>query len=321
MKKAIALAGLLLCSCSFRRHEIVFDEPGTLRVNEKYNACEFVKSVDGKMISNEMIQDGKIVVSDDLYISCNGSFSPEKIGEHLLEYMINGSQNESFSVNVVDDIAPEIAVKKESYEVEEGNDYFDINNEVSFSDNYDREFLHSLDHSIDINTVGEYEVIAYARDSSGNEAKKIIPVKVVEKQKEIETVYVHSSSSGANSPAVAGQNQPSSSTSHSNSEAEGHSSSGGSSSSDTSSSASPSAAPALPPAEAESAPSGISGVHSISVPVGTDFNSIYFQLSDISCSSSVSIDASEVNTSVPGSYTVYYYAADGSSASCTVSVY
>ena len=320
MKKAIVLAALLLCSCSFRRHEIVFDEPRTLRVNEKYNACEFVKSVDGTSISNEMIQDGKIVVKDDLYISCNSSLSPEKIGEHLLEYVINGSQSESLSVNVVDDIAPEIAVKKESYEVEEGNDYFDINNEVSFSDNYDREFLHSLDHSIDISTVGEYEVIAYARDSSGNEAKKVIPVKVVEKQKEIETVYVHSSSSGANSPAVTGQSQSSASAS-SSIETESHGSADSSSSSNASSSTSPSVGPASPPTESEPAPSGISGVHSVSVPVGTDFNSIYFQLSDISCSSSVSIDASEVNTSAPGSYTVYYYAADGSSASCTVSVY
>lgn len=313
MKKTLFLLLVLLTGCSLKRHALSFNSPGNLRVNESYNACSFVEKVDDIPVSKDMLQEGRIVVSERLFISCNSSFVAEKIGDHLLEYRINDSQSETFSVAVVDDIAPVISSKKDLYEVEEGNIYFDINNEVSFSDNYDEDFLHSLDHNINIDEAGEYEVKAYARDSSGNETRKTITVKVIEKEKEVETIYVNNPGSSASSSHTSTTvNQ-----SHSNPE-------NSSSSVQTQTSSEPAPSPSPNPAptpEPSPAQAGISGVHNISVPVGTDFNTLYFELSNISASSSVSIDASEVNTSAPGTYTVYYSAADGSSASCSVTVY
>ncbi len=311
MKKCVILATLLLCGCDLKTHELHFNSPGNIRVKDTYNACAFIGSIDDTPISKDMLQEGKIVVSEKLYVSCSSSFIPEKIGEHLLEYRINDRKTQTFTVNVVDDIPPVISSRKDEYEVEEGNAYFDINNEVSFSDNYDEEFLHSLDHSINIDEPGDYEVKAYAKDSSGNEARKTFLVKVVEKEKEIETVYVNS---GANPSGGNGHYSSSPSVQQPSSQA----ASAESPSQNTPNTSSPSPQPAPAPS---SSPAGISGVHDISVAVDTGMDTVYFLLSDISASSSVSIDVSEVNTSVPGTYTVYYSAADGSSASCTVTVY
>ena len=132
---------------------------------------------------------------------------------------------------------------------------------------------------------------------------------MIEKEKVVETVYVgggpandHSASSSLQSTPEQGA-QPSSPSSSGNQKPEN-------------SGSAPSPAPAPAPA-----PQGISGVHDISVAVGTSMDSVFFELSQISAPFAVTIDASEVNTSIPGSYSVYYLGADGSSTTATVTVY
>ena len=302
--KFLLLLFLLLSGCQSRRHKLLIEVPETIRVNETINACAFVKSVDGIQVEPGMQQGDQIVADGKIIIGCSSSLTLSELGDYLLEYQIDERQTEAVTVKVIDDLAPEIKVSQKEYEVEEGNEYFDIANEVSFSDNYDKEFLHSIDHDIDISKPGDYRVSIYARDSSGNETRKSVLVKVVEKEKIVETIYIQS---GGGNPGSQSGNQGS-----------------GTSSSETSINSNPdNLAPSpSPSAPAPSpSPSGISGVHNISVPVGTDFNTVYFELSQISASCSVSIDASEVNTSAPGSYTVYYSGSDGSSASAVVTVY
>ena len=302
--KFLLLLFLLLSGCQSRRHELLIEAPETIRVNETINACTFVKSVDGIQVEPGMQQGDQIVADEKIIIGCSSSLTPSELGDYLLEYQINERQTEAVTVKVIDDLAPEIKVSQKEYEVEEGNEYFNISNEVSFSDNYDKDFLHSIDHNIDIDKPGDYRVSIYARDSSGNETRKSVLVKVVEKEKIVKTIYIQS---GGGNPGSQSGNQGS-----------------GTSSSETSINSNPdNLAPSpSPSAPAPSpSPSGISGVHNISVPVGTDFNTVYFELSQISASCSVSIDASEVNTSAPGSYTVYYSGSDGSSASAVVTVY
>lgn len=303
--KFLLLLFLLLSGCQSKRHELLVEVPETIRVNETINACAFVKSVDGIQVEPGTQQGDQIIVNDRIIISCNSSLTPSELGDYLLEYQINERQTEGVTVKVIDDIAPEIKVSQEEYEVEEGNEYFDISNEVSFFDNYDKEFLHSIDHDIDINKPGDYRVSIYARDSSGNETRKSVLVKVVEKEKIVETVYIQSG--GGNSGSQSGT------------QSAGAPSSASDTDSQPNTPESPS--PSVPAPSPSPSPSGISGVHNISVPVGTDFNTVYFELSQISASCSVSIDASEVNTSAPGSYIVYYSGSDGSSASAVVTVY
>ena len=302
--KFLLLLFLLLSGCQSKRHELLIEAPETIRVNETINACAFVKSVDGIQVEPGMQQGDQIVADGKIIIGCSSSLTLSELGDYLLEYQINERQTEGVTVKVIDDLAPEIKVSQKEYEVEEGNEYFDIANEVSFSDNYDKEFLHSIDHDIDISKTGDYRVSIYAKDSSGNETRKSVLVKVVEKEKIIETVYIQG---GGGSSGSQSGNQGS-----------------GTSSSETITDSNPdNPAPSpSPSAPAPSpSPSGISGVHNISVPVGADFNTVYFELSQISASCLVSIDASEVNTSAPGSYTVYYSGSDGSSASAVVTVY
>lgn len=303
--KFLLLLFLLLSGCQSRRHELLIEAPETIRVNETINACAFVKSVDGIQVGPGMQQGDQIVADGKIIIGCSSSLTLSELGDYLLEYQINERQTEGVAVKVIDDLAPEIKVSQKEYEVEEGNEYFDISNEVSFSDNYDKEFLHSVDHDIDISKPGDYRVSIYARDSSGNETRKSVLVKVVEKEKIVETVYIQSG--GGNSGSQSGT------------QSAGAPSSASDTDSQPNTPESPS--PSVPAPSPSPSPSGISGVHNISVPVGTDFNTVYFELSQISASCSVSIDASEVNTSAPGSYTVYYSGSDGSSANAVVTVY
>lgn len=308
--RSVLLIVLFLAGCSDKRHELILNYPGNIRVNETVNACSFVKSVDGIKIEEGMQQGDRIVVSEKLVIGCNSALTPEKLGDYLLEYEINEKKAKTVTLKVIDDLPPIINVRQEEYEVEQGNEYFDIENEVSFSDNYDEKFLCSIDHNINIDETGDYTVRIYAKDSSGNESRKEVPVKVIEKEKIVETIYVSGSGSGHSSSSSSSVQTP----------ASAQTSSGASQQEEKPAAPAPSASPA-PEVAPTPSPSGISGVHDISVAVGTDFNSIYFQLSQISASCAVTIDASEVNTSVPGSYTVYYSGSDGSSASATVIVY
>ena len=188
--KFLLLLFLLLSGCQSRRHELLIEAPETIRVNETINACAFVKSVDGIQVEQRMQQGDQIIVNDRIIIGCSSSLTLSELGDYLLEYQIDERQTEGVTVKVIDDLAPEIKVSQKEYEVEEGNEYFDIANEVSFSDNYDKEFLHSIDHDIDISKPGDYRVSIYARDSSGNETRKSVLVKVVEKEKIVETVYI-----------------------------------------------------------------------------------------------------------------------------------
>ena len=271
--KFLLLLFLLLSGCQSRHHKLLIEAPETIRVNETINACAFVKSVDGIQVEPGMQQGDQIVADEKIIIGCSSSLTLSELGDYLLEYQINERQTEGVTVKVIDDLAPEIKVSQEEYEVEEGNEYFDISNEVSFSDNYDKEFLHSIDHNIDIDKPGEYKVSIYARDSSGNETRKSVLVKVVEKEKIVETVYIQSG--GGNSGSQSGTQ---------------------------------SAGAPFSTSDTDSQPN-------------TPESPSYFELSQISASCSVSIDASEVNTSAPGSYIVYYSGSDGSSASAVVTVY
>ena len=303
MKKVLVILCLMLvlsgCETAFKKanHQVKTIENIDLEVNEVYNTCEWIEKVDDTLITKEMIKDNKIIL-DGFDVTCDNNYLVENIGENKISYDIEGTP---FTMTLIakDTKAPTITAN-DSYEVEAGNDYFNIADLVIVNDNYDSK--DDLDITYDMGDFdptkeGEYKISIVAIDTSGNEASKNTTIKVIPKEKEVVKVEV---------PVYVGG---SGSNSSSSSKPSGSGSSGSSSGGSTSKPSQPSNDPY------------ISGVHDVSVPLGSSINEIVRQLSGIRASSSVTIDYSSVNTTAKGTYVVYYYGADGASAKATVTIY
>jgi len=155
-------------------------------------------------------------------------------------------------------------------------------------------------------TIGTYEVEILAVDSSKNTSRKNVVIDVIEKEKEIVEVPGKGSSSGTsnnnsnNSGSSGGSSSGSSSGGSSNNSSGG--STGGSNNTGNS----------QPFLETPG---------SITVGVNSSIDDLFFKLQQgLNSSGTVSITVSEVNLSVPGSYSAKYSTSDGLSASCTVIV-
>ena len=297
----ILLSTMMLYGCVVTGHTIEFTGD-KVQVNEAIDACLFIKSVDGIEITDDMRESNRIVL-DDGVLECS-PLKNNQLGNLEISYSYD-NQVYKYTVMVVDEEAPVINVLDE-YEVEVGNEYFDLENRVVFSDNYDKEMSKDIQGDFDINTPGTYDLKAIATDSSGNTTEKEFRVIVIEKDvpdPEVQIVekpvYVPSGPSQSGSETI---DTPSSNDGSSQGNSNTPSGSG---------------------SQGQSNPLGpfISGVKDLSVSVGTSLNDLVYMLGQgVSASSAITIDYSNVNLSVPGSYAVWYYGNDGATASCTVSV-
>lgn len=302
----LLISSLLVSGCSMQEHTLEYDEDTIVEVNKELDTCELIKSVDGVEITQSMREKGRIIL-DGGVLECQ-NLKSNKLGVQEITYTYD---NQVFKhiVEIVDTEAPLIVVQDE-YEVDVGNEYFDLDNRVVFSDNYDTDYYKEIIGDFDINTAGEYTLIAKAEDNSGNKNEKEFKVLVIEPEKpdpEVQVVekpvYIPSGPSSSGSQTV--EEPPS----NNDSEQESNNQGGGQSGGGTQNS--------------DTRPSGpfINGVKDITVAQGTSINDLIYMLgTGISASSSITIDYSNVNTSVPGSYAVFYYGSDGASASCTVNV-
>ncbi len=93
-----------------------------------------------------------------------------------------GSYPLSYTVNVVDEIAPTIKLKTDKdYVMKAGSKLEDIENWVTAIDNYDTnlKIKYSIEPELDVNTPGSYVVSIWAVDSSGNESTRVTRTIVV----------------------------------------------------------------------------------------------------------------------------------------------
>ena len=307
---------LLVSGCAAKNHEFVF-KTTKVPVNVELNSCSLIQSIDGVEITQSMIQDNKIVIGDKA-IKCS-DVKTNQIGQIEVTYDYDKQLYKQL-IDVVDEEAPVINVEDE-YEVEAGNEWFDLTNRVVFSDNYDKDYFKEITGDFDINTPGEYKLVAVAEDNSGNRTEKEFVVNVLDKETPTpevieKPVYVPSGPSNNGSSTIdddgkvnnSGGYDPSGSTQNG---------SGGTNYDD------PDIDDIGQSGIGNGSNSGpfISGTRDISVSVGTSLNDLIYQLGQgISSSSSITIDYSNVNLSVPGSYTVWYYSSDGVTKSVVVTV-
>ena len=270
----------------------------TVEVNSIKDSCScyLVKSVNGNPVKAEHIfQEANKIVIDKVEVNC-GDFDNSRLGTMTITFS-NKGKNYSMNIEVVDTIAPIILIDEDVYDVEEGNEYFNINNLFTVQDNYDNNVLVGITGHVDLNTIGTYQVLLAAKDSSGNTTEKSIIVNVVEKEKEIVTV----GGSGG------GNNNSGNNNNNNNSGNGGGNNSGGDNGNN---------------GTTTQTGVSISGVNDVRLPVGASVTDLQLKLSQITISGNgqVNIDFSAVNLSAPGSYTVYYTSDGKIIGQCTVYV-
>lgn len=298
----LLLIMIILQGCSTQK-DVQLEVLSVIEVNQYENTCELITTINDEEISEDNIIDNNITV-DDIKIICPDN-QLDLLGEQTLKYNVNGQYKE-FNVNIVDTTPPVLEIE-DLFEVEVDNIYFDLNNFIEASDNYDQEVQTTVDGFFDISRIGLYELRVIASDTTGNITSKNIEVNVIEKEKEVVVVtptpevnnsenYSNDYSSNSEStPTVAPTATPT---------------------------AVPTVAPTIAPTVAPTTSTPyINGVRTINIAIDSSIHDLTYSLqSGITSSSSYSIDYAEVNLSVPGTYTVYYYGSDGASASCSVIV-
>lgn len=137
---------------------------------------------------NTVIQ--KENITESIKILFNGvnveKLDTSKVGTYTITRMFVssgvGSYPLSYTVNVVDEIAPTIELKtNKDYVMKVGSKLEDIENWVTVSDNYDTnlKIKYSIEPELDVNTPGSYVVSIWAVDSSGNESTRVTRTIVV----------------------------------------------------------------------------------------------------------------------------------------------
>lgn len=223
----------------------------------------------------------------------NKDVNTHKIGTYKVRYKLKhlaGTSENILEVHVKDTTAPEINLTSSSVSITESEKgSFNAASYISsVKDNYDKN-LKADDVKIDSIKWSSSTKITYrVKDSSGNEGTKELTVTISAKP-------TPSSSSSSNSSS--GSSRSSSSSSRSSGGYSSRSSGGGGG-------------------------AYISGVHNVSVPVGTSFSSLSSQLmSGVHGSGYISVSFSSVNLTNPGSYPVTFSSSDGVTRTATVTVY
>ena len=250
----------------------------------------------------------------------------DNVGTYTVEYVAtNNYKNvkKSLKVNVIDGVAPTITLTQSEIKLVRNKD--EENQEVDLSSYIDK-IEDNIDSDIEP-SISEFswdedeQFITYTvTDSAGNESTVELKVVIEDKVEcgknavyddETNTCSCKSGYTGDAYKACSLKQSSSSSTNNSSSSSSSNSSSNNGNTSGGNTQPSPSV---------DNSPF-ISGVHPVTVSVDTDINDVIALLnSGVSSSSTYSINVFEVNTSVAGTYTVYFSGYDGASASTTVTV-
>lgn len=183
----MTLSFIMLISCyvyhnyyTYKSIKVVVttDTPSVEYGSANYNVKEFIKEVEGNIIS----------VKQDIDIN--------KLGEQevILEVQKDNVVKEvPIIVTVVDSIAPIIKVKEEKVTITQGDDYNledniesvmdDIDGDINISSEEIKEdsvYYYSINYNDDINSVGDHEITINAVDKSGNASTFTFTLEVVE---------------------------------------------------------------------------------------------------------------------------------------------
>lgn len=186
MKKNLVLviAFLVLSACDFNSTYEIQLLKDTIEYNEKsVDICQYIKSINDIEVRDFNRDKGKIEEAD--YSVICPSVTVTELGKQEVVINVN-SIDVNVNFRIEDTTAPEIIVEKKSFQVEKGNEYFDIKKLITVIDNYDSKPMVGFSGYYDLNVVGTYQVEISAKDKNGNESQ--LKVRITVNEKEIEIV-------------------------------------------------------------------------------------------------------------------------------------
>ena len=133
---------------------------------------EVYKDIDLKELLKEDIDDNKKI-------------DTEKLGTYEYKYIDSKNEEKTIKVKVVDKTAPIVMLRDTYYHIKGTN--FTILEDTMCADNYDDEPTCTVEGNYDLDTVGTYDAVYTATDSSGNKFTKKFKVEVEERKKAEET--------------------------------------------------------------------------------------------------------------------------------------
>lgn len=139
-----------------------------IEINDKATNISFIEKIsNGKLITKEENIDTSKLGKKEITINLENKFGQK--------------QNYKYIVNIVDTNKPIITFNNE-IELTEG-DNKDLLEGVSATDNSVEDIKVTIEGDYDLNKAGEYKIYFIAKDSSGNETKEEVTVKVKAKSK------------------------------------------------------------------------------------------------------------------------------------------
>ncbi len=238
-----------------------------------------------------------------------GNFDNVRIDE--IDYYVIGKQELTFyvekndkvyeymkTIEIIDTNFPEFIESVEKIEIEKGGEII-LTDYFRAIDKVEGEVEIRLNSDID-ESPGNYSREIVAEDSNGNQTRVMV------------TIIIRSPKPSSISPGGGSlSGKPSS-----------NGNNGGQLNSNEASNEinTPILQPTSPPAEAKPVDKSIQGVKDIRLSVGSTIEQLQKELSSVylNGTGNISINYTEVNLSVPGTYTVYYTASTGDTATCSV---
>lgn len=157
--------------------EIVLVDDLKLEFSEKKKVSDFIKSINGK-------------ITDDYIIDSS------KLGKKNIDFEFINNDNiklqYTFQIEVVDTVSPLIWLGN-SYNVKVGSD-IDLTKKILCGDNYDSKPKCYIEGVYDLNKEGSYDLVFKAEDNSGNIEEKAFTLNVyepVQTDNKIEPVYTN----------------------------------------------------------------------------------------------------------------------------------
>lgn len=273
-------------------------------------------------VNNELNPEEYIINKDAGYtytVEGVDAVNTKKLGEYSITYTSKNSvksKTVNLKINVVDTTPPEITLTDDMLKLIRGDDTDKFNAKdyiAEVKDNYSKaekiliEFTKDIDFDQDL-----VQVIYSATDEQGNQATKDLTIAVFDSEEELKKELAEESS----------EEQEESTEKQETTEKQTEAQTQAQTQAPTTEYVPPATeAPTEAATEAPSSDPWISGVHDVTVAVGTDFGSMQASLiSGVSGSGTVYCDYSSVNLTVAGTYPVYWSSDDGASATCYVTV-
>ncbi len=176
----LILIAFLLSGCAANRCEIEFVTNTRIEAGIDYNACELVRSVNGKEITKFNLDGDRIIIDNDTVIC--PIVDTTVLGAKKVEFKYLDEIYE-VTITVLDVTPPIFGIDKSVLKVQKGMNQKELIGFLNVHDDYS-DFSISLEGNLDLNKLGEYDIKAIAKDDAGNCSEKSIHVIVEESANE-----------------------------------------------------------------------------------------------------------------------------------------